>query len=109
MTSSDRAERIEFRAMATELRQRRLASLKARFEALKDRHDADPSSLRHLEWQIEREFDYWNPAWMSKPPVVIAVGGVAGLLLAVAGLTFGAFLAHSTPSSVVIQTPEPAK
>jgi hypothetical protein len=111
MTSNDRTERAEFRAMATQLRQRRLAILKAQFEALKNQQDADSLKLRQLEWEIEREFDYWNPAWMSKPLIVIAVSVIAGLLVVGAGITFGALIAHYTPheQSIVIQAPGPAK
>jgi len=64
-----------------------------------------PYRLRRLERDIELEFDFRNPYWMSKPPAVIAVGVVAGLLVAGAGMTLGAFFTHSMPHqrSVVIQ------
>ena len=47
--------------MATELRQRRLASLKALYEALKDRQDADPDALLRLESDVEHEFQLLEP------------------------------------------------
>jgi hypothetical protein len=89
MTRRDRAERAEFRDMATELRHRKHALLKAHFEARKSRPDVDPYELQRLERDIESEFDFFNPPWLKSPPTVLASGIALGLGVAAAGVALG--------------------